>query len=76
MMNTLAAMPIEPFLALTDDALSLLEQALAVEHPHEQGADDDEGLSVLFRAIDALGFAILRYRQDRSANQPDDNIPY
>lgn len=74
-MDAPTAMPIESFLALAADALSLLEQALALEHLHEHSADDDD-LNALFRAIDALGFAILRYRQDRIPDQPDDGISY
>jgi hypothetical protein len=56
-------LPIGRYLALADDAVGLLEQALAMLHgdpdPIRQPA-----VTNLFGAADALGFALARYRAE------------
>lgn len=63
-------LPIARYLALADDAVLLLEQALAMLHgdpdPIRQPA-----VTNLFGAADALTFALARYRAEYPEPQPE-----
>jgi hypothetical protein len=61
---------IHPYLGVAQEAVLLLEQALAILH-----ADPDPvrqpAVTTLFGAVDALTFAIARYRAEYPTSPPD-----
>ena len=75
-------MNVDAFLKLAADAVDLLEHVLVLLHgdaePHSADPHPDDIRSLLY-AIDALGFAIVRYRAHTgspSLANGEDDLPW